>query len=85
MVIVILGILAVVAIPRYFDLQKQSELGVAKQFDGALKEAASHYLEVRVLGNNPLPSTHTFNKFVGLTEPGSALDLIVINRSITLT
>lgn len=40
-VIVILGILAAVAIPKYFDLTDQAEAGACKSDQGAIKAAAS--------------------------------------------
>jgi prepilin-type N-terminal cleavage/methylation domain-containing protein len=40
-VIVILGILAAVAVPKYFDLTDQAEAGACKSNMGAIKAAAS--------------------------------------------
>ncbi|MBX7151312.1 prepilin-type N-terminal cleavage/methylation domain-containing protein [bacterium] len=40
-VIVILGILAAVAIPKYFDLTDQAEAGACKSNQGAIEAAAS--------------------------------------------
>jgi len=49
MVIVILGILSVVAIPRYINMQKEAQVAAAEGYVGALSSAltmhaADHYL-----------------------------------------
>lgn len=42
-VIVILGILAAVAVPKYFDLTDQAEAGACKANQGAIEAAASTF------------------------------------------
>lgn len=51
-VIVILGILAALIIPRFIDFTKKAERAVAKHFYGALKEAHVIYLS-RLLTDKP--------------------------------
>ena len=85
MVIIILGILAAVAIPQFFNLQARSELGVARQFEGALKIAAANYINTRVLRGLPGNPPTDLSYFVGADgtlggTPG--WDTIVIDPSI---
>ena len=68
MVIVIVAILAAIAIPRFLDLQKNAELGVAKSVGGALKQAREFYFSRLVLegvsATNANSLTNNFNTFV---------------------
>lgn len=52
-VIVILGILAAVAIPKYFDLTDQAEAGACKSNQGAIEAAASVYYAKTALNGGP--------------------------------
>ena len=81
MVIVVLGILSAVALPRFFNFNKQAEEGVAKQFGGALREAYSHYiLRLAVEGK---PSTvSSFNTFVDFSGNASERNTIKIDSGI---
>jgi len=81
MVIVLLGVLAIVAIPKYSDLGKQAEAGVAKQFGGALKQAYTNYilrLAVEGIPNN----VQSFYSFVDYSGNASDRNSIKIDSSI---
>jgi prepilin-type N-terminal cleavage/methylation domain-containing protein len=52
-VIVILGILAAVAIPKYFDLTDQAEAGACKANQGAIEAAASIAYAKEALNGGP--------------------------------
>ncbi len=52
-VIVILGILAAVAIPKYFDLTDQAEAGACKSNQGSIEAAASLYYAKSALVGGP--------------------------------
>lgn len=48
-IIVILGILAAVAVPKYLDMRKRSEKGAAEGFLGAMRSALNIYFSNYVL------------------------------------
>jgi len=52
-IIVILGILAAVAIPKYVNLTQQASDGTAKGILGALRSADAITFASKVLGNSP--------------------------------
>ncbi len=52
-VIVILGILAAVAVPKYFDLTDQAEAGACKSNQGAIGAAASVFYAQSALAGGP--------------------------------
>lgn len=82
-IIVVLGILAAVAIPKYFDLQSQARESVMRSFGGALKEASTIYLTRAVLeGNARKPPVQSFWDFVALSEGSSDRNTIALNNSI---
>lgn len=57
-VIVILGILAAVAVPKYFDLTTQAEAGACKADQGAIKAAASvFYAKSALSGSAVFPAS----------------------------
>lgn len=54
-VIVVLGILAAVAIPRYVDLKTDAEIAQADGVFGAAQSAASLNFAARLIGRAPVP------------------------------
>ena len=62
-IIVIIGILAAVAIPRYLDLTRSAADGTAKSVLGALRSANALLFGQRILGNTP--GTYTMGDIVG--------------------
>jgi prepilin-type N-terminal cleavage/methylation domain-containing protein len=52
-IIVIIGILAAVAIPRYIDLTTQAANGTARGVLGGLRSANSLLFASRIIGNTP--------------------------------
>jgi len=53
-VIVILGILAAIAIPKYFDLTTEAEAGACKSNQGAIKAAASVFYAKSALSGSAI-------------------------------
>ncbi len=51
-VLVILGILAAVAIPRFFDLQDQARIGALEGFSGGFRSAAAMNYSACLLGSD---------------------------------
>lgn len=81
MVIVLLGLLAVVAIPIYYDLSDQATEGVARQFGGALKQAYTNYILRMTL--EKIPNTiQSFYPFVAFSGSGTDRNAIKIDDSI---
>ena len=64
-IIVIIGILAAVAIPRYIDLTQQAADGTAKGVLGALRSANALLFGQRILGNTP--AAYTMGDIAGVT------------------
>ncbi|MCB0834367.1 MAG: prepilin-type N-terminal cleavage/methylation domain-containing protein [Bacteroidetes bacterium] len=57
-VIVILGILAAVAVPKYFDLTDQAEAGACKANQGAIEATASvYYAQTALAGATAFPAS----------------------------
>jgi MSHA pilin protein MshA len=56
-IIVIIGVLASVAIPRYLDLTRSAADGTAKGILGALRSANALLFGQRILGNTPTAYT----------------------------
>jgi len=81
-VIVVLGILAAYAIPKYININKESELSVAQAFGGSLKSAASIYLSKMAVSGTADPKPDSFNSFVGYSESSSDMNFIHIDNSI---
>jgi prepilin-type N-terminal cleavage/methylation domain-containing protein len=67
-IIVIIGILAAVAIPRYLDLTQQAADGTAKGVLGALRSANALLFGQRILGNTP--AAYTMGDIAGATGMG---------------
>jgi len=87
MLIVILAIIAAIAIPRFFDLQKKAELGVAKSFGGALKQAREFYFSRLVLegvsGTDANTIANNFYAFVDLDgDQQSERNTVSVDTSI---
>ena len=81
MVIVLVGVLAVVAIPIYSNLSNQAAEGVAKQFGGALKQAYTNYvmrLAVEGMPNN----VQSFYPFVDFSGHASDRNSIKIDEGM---
>lgn len=82
-IIVVLGILAAVAIPRYVDMQSAAMESSIRSFGGALKEASTLYLSRAVLeGSTRKPPVQSFWDFVAVSEGSSDRNTITINASI---
>lgn len=82
-IIVVLGILAAVAIPRYYDMQSAAMESTIRTFGGSLKEASTLYLSRAVLeGSTRKPPVQSFWDFVALSEGSSDRNTISINSSI---
>ena len=65
-IIVIIGILAAVAIPRYIDLSTQASDATARSVLGALRGANGLLFAQRVIA--PTAGTYTFGPVVGAAE-----------------
>lgn len=75
MVIVILGILAAVALPRYANLSSQAKLAASKGAIGAIRAAvAIKYAENAVGGSPSFPTTLTGDLFADGVVPTNQLD-----------
>lgn len=74
MVIVILGILAAIAIPRFVDLQSEARTAAANGELGALRAAATtYYSSTAVRGSAAFPATKAVLTAL-LSEPLTVLD-----------
>jgi MSHA pilin protein MshA len=81
-IIVVVGILGAVIALKYMSVNKDAELAAAKQFGGALKTAASFYLNRMVLNGSQSPKPDKFNSFVGFSEGSSDMNFIYVSNSI---
>jgi prepilin-type N-terminal cleavage/methylation domain-containing protein len=82
-IIVVLGILAAVAIPKYFEMQSSAMQSTIRGFGASLKEASSLYLSRAVVeGTVRKPPVQSFWDFVALNEGASDRNTITINNSI---
>jgi|GEM_PF-461761 len=68
MVIVLLGILAAIAVPRYVDLQTEARLAVLDASVGAIRSAA-------IIQLAQTRTTNTFASIVAATELDSAIQI----------
>jgi MSHA pilin protein MshA len=74
MVIVILGILAAIAIPRYIDLSGSARLGATKAAAGSVRAAiAMEYANAAASGTAAFPSSITGSMFVEGVVPMNQL------------
>ena len=67
-IIVIIGILAAVAIPRYLDLTRSAADGTARGVLGALRSANAMLFGQRIIGNTT--ATYTMGVIAGVTGMG---------------
>jgi len=67
-IIVIIGILAAVAIPRYIDLTRQAADGTARGVLGALRSANALLFGQRIIGNTV--AAYTMGDIAGATGMG---------------
>ena len=75
MVIVILGILAAIAIPRYIDLSGSARLGATKAAAGSIRAAiAMEYAQNAAAGAATYPATVDGTMFVEGVVPMNQLD-----------
>jgi prepilin-type N-terminal cleavage/methylation domain-containing protein len=82
-IIVVLGILAGVVIPKYYDMRSQAMVSTLKAFGATLKEAESIYLARTVLdGSRRNPPVQSFWDFVAYSEGASDRNTIAITNSI---
>ena len=82
-IIAVLGIIAAVAIPRYYSVTKQAQESTVRGFGATLKEAESIYLSRIVIeGSTRTPPVQRFSDFVALSEGASARNTVAINNSI---
>lgn len=80
-VIVIIGILAAVAIPRYLDLTQQAADGTARGVLGALRSANALLFGQRILGNTP--AAYTMGDIAGVTGMGELRGFTYVNGATT--
>jgi MSHA pilin protein MshA len=73
-IIVIIGILAAVAIPRYLDLTRQAADGTARGVLGALRSSNALLFGQRILGGTP--ATYTMGVIAGTTGMGELRGII---------
>jgi prepilin-type N-terminal cleavage/methylation domain-containing protein len=82
-IIVVLGILAAIAIPKYRDMQSSAMESSVRGFGASLKEASTIYLSQAVLEHSTRnPLVQSFWDFVALSEGASDRNTITINNSI---
>jgi MSHA pilin protein MshA len=82
-VIVIIGILAAIAIPRYLDLTRQAADGTARGVLGALRSANAMLFGQRILGNTP--ATYTMGVIAGVTGMGELRGFIFATGATNFT
>lgn len=73
-VIVIIGILAAVAIPKYIDLTRQAADGTARGVLGGLRSANALLFGQRIIGNTV--ATYTMGDIAGTTGMGELRGII---------
>jgi MSHA pilin protein MshA len=88
-VIVIIGILAAIAIPRYVDMTAQARRGARDGISGNLKAAASiAYANAVINGTQTIDATSVYNQLAdtgGLTFGGTIFTATVNNVAYTWT
>jgi len=72
-IIVIIGILAAVAIPRYLELTREAADGVAKGVLGALRSANTLIFSQRILGNTT--ATYTMGIIAGTATTQGMMEM----------
>jgi prepilin-type N-terminal cleavage/methylation domain-containing protein len=83
-IIVVLGILAAVAIPKYFNMTSAANESTVRAFGATLKEASEIYLaRAAVEGSTRKPLVQSFNDFVAWDDNGgSDRNTLAVNNSI---
>ena len=80
-IIVIIGILAAVAIPKYLDLTRQAADGTARGVLGALRSANAMLFGQRIIGNTV--ATYTMGDIAGTTGMGELRGIISFTAATT--
>lgn len=81
-VIVVLGILAAVAVPKYVDLKTDSEIAQANGVFGAAQSAAALNFAARLVGHDPLPELINSGQDLRNAIEEVPADWVVFNRGI---
>jgi prepilin-type N-terminal cleavage/methylation domain-containing protein len=80
-IIVIIGILAAVAIPKYLDLTRSAADGTAKSVLGGLRSANAMLFGQRIIGNTV--AAYTMGDIAGTTGMGELRGFIYVNGATT--
>ena len=80
-IIVIIGILAAVAIPRYLDLTRSAADGTARSVLGSLRSANAMLFGQRIIGNTT--ATYTMGVIAGTTGMGELRGFTWTNGATT--
>jgi prepilin-type N-terminal cleavage/methylation domain-containing protein len=80
-IIVIIGILAAVAIPRYLDLTRSAADGTAKAVLGSLRSANAMLFGQRIIGNTT--ATYTMGAIMGTTGMAELRGFTYVNGATT--
>jgi prepilin-type N-terminal cleavage/methylation domain-containing protein len=80
-IIVIIGILAAVAIPKYLDLTRSAADGTAKSVLGSLRSANAMLFGQRIIGNTT--ATYQMTAIVGTTGMGELKGFTYANGATT--
>ena len=80
-VVVIIGILAAVAIPKYLDLTQSAADGTARSVLGSLRSANAMLFGQRILGNTVV--AYTMGDIAGTTGMGELRGFTYINGATT--
>jgi len=80
-IIVIIGILAAVAIPRYLDLTRSAADGTARSALGSLRSANAMLFGQRIIGNTT--ATYTMGVIAGTTGMGELRGFTWTNGATT--
>src|SRR4030042_5884981 len=81
LIIVIIGILAAVAIPKYLDLTRQAADGTARGVLGGLRSANALLFGQRIIGNTV--ATYTMGYIAGTTGMGELRGIISFTAATT--
>jgi prepilin-type N-terminal cleavage/methylation domain-containing protein len=80
-IIVIIGILAAVAIPRYLDLTRSAADGTARSVLGSLRSANALLFGQRIIGNTV--AAYTMGDIAGVTGMGELRGFAYVNGATT--
>ncbi len=84
MIIVILGILAAVAVPKYVDLASDAELSAKKAFTGSIQSAASICLADYAINTNASVSSINATTVFGYLKETGGLVQSVNNYTVAI-